>query len=76
LLREWTDGMLAGDIDISKATLRDYIQATIGFEKLGKAIDTPLKALIRMFGQRGNPQTKNLFSMAGYLGGRQACSCT
>ena len=38
-----------------------------GFEKLGEATDTPPKSLIRMFGPRGNPQAKNLFSVIGYL---------
>ena len=50
-----------------KAILRDYIKATVGFEKLGEATDTPPKSLIRMFGPRGNPQAKNLFSVIGYL---------
>ena len=67
LLREGIDTMLAGDIDTGKAILRDYIKATIGFEKLGEATDTPPKSLIRMFGPRGNPQAKNLFSVLGYL---------
>ena len=47
--------------------LRDYIKATVGFEKLGEATDTPPKSLIRMFGPRGNPQARNLFSVIGYL---------
>ena len=67
LLRAGIDTILAGDIDAGKAILRDYIKATIGFEKLGEATDTPPKSLIRMFGPRGNPQAKNLFSVLGYL---------
>ena len=67
LLREGIDTMLTGDVDTGKAILRDYIKATIGFEKLGEATDTPPKSLIRMFGPRGNPQAKNLFSVLGYL---------
>jgi hypothetical protein len=67
LLREGIDTMLAGDVDTGKAILRDYIKATIGFEKLGEATDTPPKSLIRMFGPRGNPQARNLFSVIGYL---------
>ena len=67
LLREGIDTMLAGDVDTGKAILRDYIKATIGFEKLGEATATPAKSLIRMFGPRGNPQAKNLFSVLGYL---------
>jgi DNA-binding phage protein len=67
LLREGIDAMLSGDVDTGKTILRDYIKATVGFEKLGKATDTPPKSLIRMFGPRGNPQAKNLFSVIGYL---------
>ena len=50
-----------------ESDLRDYIKATVGFEKLGEAIDTPAKSLIRMFGPRGNPQARNLFGIIGYL---------
>jgi DNA-binding phage protein len=67
LLREGIDAMLSGDVDTGKIILRDYIKATVGFEKLGEATDTPPKSLIRMFGPRGNPQAKNLFSVIGYL---------
>ena len=34
---------LAGDVETGKAILRDYIKATVGFEKLGEATDTPPK---------------------------------
>lgn len=67
LLREGIDTMLTGDVDTGKAILRDYIKATVGFEKLGKATNTPPKSLIRMFGPRGNPQARNLFGIIGYL---------
>ena len=67
LLREGIDTMLTGDVDTGKAILRDYIKATLGFEKLGEATDTPPKSLIRMFGPRGNPQARNLFGVIGYL---------
>ncbi len=66
-LREGIDAMLAGDVDTGKAILRDYIKATVGFEKLGEAIRTPAKSLIRMLGPRGNPQARNLFGIIGYL---------
>ena len=63
LLREGIDTMLAGDLDTGKAILRNYIKATIGFEKLGEATGTQPKSLIRMFG----PRARNLFSVLGYL---------
>jgi hypothetical protein len=67
LLREGIDAMLSGDVDAGKSILRDYIKATVGFEKLGEATGAPPKSLIRMFGPRGNPQARNLFSVIGYL---------
>src|SRR4249920_2435748 len=67
LLREGINAMLSGDMDAGKTILRDYIKATVGFEKLGEATGAPPKSLIRMFGPRGNPQARNLFSVIGYL---------
>ena len=67
LLREGIDAMLSGDVETGKVLLRDYIKATVGFEKLGEATGAPAKSLIRMFGPRGNPQAKNLFNVVSYL---------
>jgi hypothetical protein len=67
LLREGIDAMLSGDVETGKTILRDYIKATVGFEKLGEATGAPPKSLIRMFGPHGNPQAKNLFHVIGYL---------
>lgn len=67
LLREGIDALLSGDVDTGKAVLRDYIKATVGFEKLGEATGTQPKSLIRMFGPRGNPQARNLFSVIAQL---------
>ena len=38
LLQEGVECLLAGDIDTGKAVLRDYINATIGFEELSSQI--------------------------------------
>jgi DNA-binding phage protein len=54
LLTEGVDALLAGDMDIGKAILRDYINATVGFDKLAEDTGTPAKSLMRMFGPRGN----------------------
>jgi DNA-binding phage protein len=67
LLRDGVETLLSGDVDTGKAILRDYIKATVGFEKLGEATGTQPKSLIRMFGPRGNPQARNLFSVISYL---------
>lgn len=67
LLREGVEAMLGGEVEIGKSVLRDYIKATVGFERLGEATGTPPKSLIRMFGPSGNPQARNLFGVIGYL---------
>ena len=36
LLSEAVQEMLGGDMDVGKAVLRDYINATVGFERLAK----------------------------------------
>ncbi len=74
LLREGIDSMLSGDIETGKSVLRDYIKATIGFEKLGEAVGAPSKSLIRMFGPRGNPQARNCSACLGFCRGRPASS--
>jgi DNA-binding phage protein len=67
LLTEGVDALLSGDVDTGKAVLRDYINATVGFEKLGSATGTPAKSLMRMFGPSGNPSARNLFGVLGEL---------
>ena len=67
LLQEGTECLLAGDIDTGKAILRDYINATIGFEALSRVFDKSSKSLMRMFGPNGNPKSSNLFSIISYL---------
>ena len=67
LLSDGIENMLCGDVDAGKAILRDYIKATIGFERLGAETGSSPKSLIRMFGPGGNPQTRNLFAIVAHL---------
>jgi hypothetical protein len=67
LLREGVESLLVGDLDTGKAILRDYINATIGFEELSRLTKRPTKSLMRMFGRDGNPQARNLFEVIGHL---------
>jgi DNA-binding phage protein len=64
---EGINSLLRDEIDVGKSILRDYINATIGFEKLGKKVSLPPKSLMRMFGPRGNPQARNLFAVIAAL---------
>jgi hypothetical protein len=71
LLKEGIECLLTGDVDTGKAVLRDYINATIGFEVLGKATDRSPKSLMRMLGPKGNPQARNLFEIIAHLQKRE-----
>ena len=67
LLQEGVECLLAADVETGKAVLRDYINATVGFEPLAKAFGKSSKSLMRMFGPSGNPQANNLFAIIHYL---------
>ncbi len=63
LLRESVECMLSGDMETGKSLLKDYINATVGFEELGAMTQKSPKSLIRMFGANGNPTASNLFDV-------------
>lgn len=67
LLHEGVECLLSGDLDTGKVVLRDYINATLGFEELGSRTARSAKSLMRMFGPSGNPQARNLFEVIGCL---------
>lgn len=67
LLKEAVGCMIAGDLETGKSLLRKYINATVGFVKLGEALGRSPKVLMRMFSAKGNPQAKNLFEIVAYL---------
>ena len=67
LLTESLDAMLSGDLETGKALLRDYINASLGFETLGKEVDKSPKSLMRMLSAAGNPTAKNLFGIISLL---------
>ncbi len=63
LLVEAIETFLNGDIDTGKAVLRDYINATIGFENLAKKLGKDSKSIHRMLGPQGNPRADNIFTI-------------
>lgn len=67
LFTEAVELLLAGDVETGKAVLRDYINATIGFEQLAHETGTPAKSLMRMVGPKGNPRASNLFALISQL---------
>jgi DNA-binding phage protein len=67
LLVEAVECLFQGDADAGRATLRDYINATVGFEQLGAGIGISAKSLMRMLGRGGNPSLNNLTAILRYL---------
>ena len=59
--------LLQGNTDDGRATLRAYINASIGFERLGKVLKRPQRSLMRMFGPEGNPTAENLLGVISAL---------
>ena len=67
LLSDAVELLLSGDVETGKAILRDFINATIGFERLAELVETSPKSLMRMFGPKGNPRADNLFGVISRL---------
>ena len=63
LLTEALDCFLEGEIEEGKLILRDYVNATLGFEELGRMTDKTPKSLMRMLSEAGNPRADNLFAI-------------
>ena len=60
LLREGVECVINGDFETGKAVLRDYVNATVGFQDLEKLTNVPAKSLMRMLGPKGSPSAANL----------------
>jgi DNA-binding phage protein len=67
LFQEAIEAFLNDDLATGKILLRDYVNATIGFEALGKALDKNPKSLMRMLSAEGNPRADNLFALVAHL---------
>jgi len=67
LLREGIDALFTNELEVSKSLLRDYVNATMGFEGLSAQLDIPAKSLMRMLSPGGNPQANNLLSIIAAL---------
>ena len=63
LLREAIECVIHGDLATGKAVLRDYVNATLGFQNLEKRTRIPAKSLMRMLGPKGSPSAANLSSI-------------
>ncbi|HUJ02028.1 MAG TPA: hypothetical protein VLW75_00205 [Rhizomicrobium sp.] len=67
MLREAADAMFTNELYLTKDVLRDYVNATMGFDGLSKELNIPAKSLMRMLGPGGNPQANNLLAIIAAL---------
>ena len=67
LLRESIECIIQGDLATGKAVLRDYVNATVGFQDLEKRTQIPAKSLMRMLGPKGSPSAANLTNILAVL---------
>ena len=67
LLCEALNVCLEGDLATGKIVLRDLVNATIGFEGLGRRLGIPSKSLHRMLSPAGNPSSRNFFAIISTL---------
>jgi DNA-binding phage protein len=74
LLEEALQAFLNSDLETGKALLRDYVNATVGFEELGTQLDMSPKSLMRMLSGTGNPRADNLFAVLAHLQSREGVS--
>ncbi len=67
LLNEAATLFLNGEPETARLTLRELVNATLGFEELATLTDTPSKSLHRMLSDRGNPSMDNLAAIFNAL---------
>jgi len=67
LLREAVECILTNDFETGKAVLRDYVNATVGFQNLERRTQIPAKSLMRMLGPKGSPSAANLTTILSAL---------
>lgn len=71
LFREAIEAMLSDDLETGKVLLRDYVNATVGFETLAHDMQKDPKSLMRMLSAKGNPRADNLLAMVSKLKQRE-----
>ena len=67
LLTEAAECMLNNEVNVAKTLLRDYVNATLGFQKLGLLTDKKPQSLMRMLSARGNPSLDNISAVIASL---------
>ncbi len=52
---------------IAKSLLRDYVNATLGFQKLAGLMNKTPQSLMQMLSEKGNPSLENISKLIGLL---------
>jgi DNA-binding phage protein len=60
LLTEAAECLLNDEVGVAKNLLRDYVNATLGFQKLASLTDKKPASLMRMLSDKGNPSLDNI----------------
>ena len=67
LLTEAAECLLNGEAGVAKTLLRDYVNATLGFQELAKLTDKKPASLMRMLSGKGNPSLDNISKVIASL---------
>ena len=74
MFREAIEALFSDDLETGKVLLRNYVNATVGFETLAEDMDKDPKSLMRMLSTKGNPRANNLLAMVARLKQREGVS--
>ena len=67
LLTQAAECLLDNEINVAKALLRDYVNATLGFKQLGALMGKKPQSLMRMLSDNGNPRLANISELVSSL---------
>ncbi|MCF7702435.1 transcriptional regulator [Loktanella sp. M215] len=76
LFKEAIEALLSDDLETGKLLLRDYVNATVGFDALAHDMQKDPKSLMRMLSTKGNPRADNLLAMVARLKQREGVTFT
>jgi hypothetical protein len=76
LLREAIECFINGELATGKAVLRNYVNATVGFQGLKERTRIPVKSLMRMLSPKGGPSAENLSNILTALQGTEGVRFT
>jgi DNA-binding phage protein len=67
LLTEAAECLLNDEVGVAKILLRDYVNATLGFQGLAELTNRKPESLMRMLSAKGNPSLRNISKVMASL---------